>query len=144
MLEYNDRVKQAMELAYNICKEAKSGGVIIPKEDMEVLLKYEKLSLIKMTLPKFKLSETLYYVTIQDPLYKNLSQNLWVDILLWATKCWNIKCNVGINSASAYRSSPHRYNFIEPVVIPIGDIGKLGRDEEIALFNQYKEEIHNG
>ncbi len=138
---FKDRVREAMKIAWNICKQAKSGGANISEEDMLVLLKYENLGIIKMTLPKFKLAEVLYYPTIQHKAFKNLSQNFWVDVMLWATKAHNIKCNVGLNSVAAYRSSPHRYNFIEPVVVPVSDIGKLGRDEEIELFNLLKEEF---
>ena len=138
---FKDRVKAAMQLAWDICKASKSSGVLIPDEDMKVLVKYEELGLIKLTMPKMKLAPTLYYPTIQAKEFKNLSQNLWVDIMLWATKEHNITCNVGLNSVSAYRSSPHRYNFIEPVVIPVNDIGKLGREEEIECFKELKGEF---
>lgn len=140
--QFNIRVKAAMALAWGICKASKSGGIVISDEEMAVLVKYESLGIVKMALPKMKLAPELYYPTIQDPLYKNLTQDFWVDVMLWATKSHGIKCNVGINSAAAYRSSPHRYNFIEPVVVAMTDVGKLGRDEEIALFKEFKEEFN--
>jgi len=140
-MEFEERFKAAMQLAYNICKSSKAGGVVIPDEDMEVILKYEQLGLVKMTLPKFKITQELYYPTIQAAEFKGITQDSWVKILLWATKCFNIKCNLTLASAAAYRNSPHRYGFIEPVVVTKGDIGNLGYKEECELFDKYSLEI---
>ena len=141
MLEFRDRFKSAMQLAYDICKATKAGGIDIPKEDMDMLLKYEKLNVIKLTLPKIKLSTVLYYPTMQDPLFKGITQDTWVKIMLWSTKAFNIKCNITIASASSYRTSPHRYGFIEPLIVAKSDIGTLGFKEETELFEELKKEF---
>ena len=141
MAKFRNRFKSAMQLAYDICKATKAGGIDIPKEDMDLLLKYEKLNVIKLTLPKIKLSTVLYYPTMQDPLFKGITQDTWVKIMLWATKSFNIKCGLTIASAASYRNSPHRYGFIEPVIVTKSDIGNLGYQEECDLFDTLKGEI---
>lgn len=142
-MEFNDRFKAAMQLSYDTCKALKASGVVIPDADMKILLEYEQLKLIKLTMPKIKLAPELYYPTIQHKYFRGITQDSWVKIILWATKSFNIRCNLTLASASSYRSSPHKYNFIEPVIVPKSDIGKLGYEEECELFNQYKEEIEN-
>ncbi len=136
-----DQMKQAMQMAYDICKSEKSQGVMIPDDDMAILLKYEGLKLIKLTLPKFKLSDVLYFPTIQHDLYRGMTQNTWVKIMLWATKSFNIKCNVTLASVASYRASPHDYKFIEPVIVIKSDIGTLAYKEEDAMFLELKEEF---
>ncbi len=131
-----DQMLEAMQMAYNICKSEKSHGIVIPDEDMAILLKYEEL-----TLPKFKLSDVLYFPTIQHEAYKGMSQNTWVKIMLWSTKTFNIKCNVTLAAVASYRGSPHDYKFIEPVVVTKSDIGTLAYKEEDAMFNELKEEF---
>ena len=141
MTEFDKRFKSAMQLSYDICKASKAGGVIIPDEDMVTLLKYEKLGLIKLTLPKLKLASMLYYPTIQHKAFKGITQDTWVKVMLWATKSFNIPCGLTIASAASYRSSPHRYGFIEPVVVTKNDIGLLGFEDECNLFDTFKKEI---
>ena len=138
---FRERFKEAMQISYDICKASKSNGVIIPDDDMKVLLKYEDLNLIKLTIPKVKLAVVLYYPTIQNEAFKGITQDTWVKIMLWATKSFGIKCNLTLASAASYRSSPHRYGFIEPVIVPKSDIGNLGYQEECDLFDELKKEI---
>lgn len=141
MEEFNKRFKEAMQISYDICKASKAGGIVIPNEDMAILLKYEGLSLIKLTLPKLKLAEVLYYPTMQHKAFKGITQDTWVKIMLWATKSFNIKCGLTLASAASYRNSPHRYGFIEPVIVTKSDIGTLGYNEECKLFDEFKGEI---
>jgi len=141
MLEFKDRFRAAMQLSYDICKNIKAGGIVIPDEEMKVLIKYEQLKLIKLTLPKVKLAEELYYPTMQDSSFKGITQDTWVKIMLWATSEFNIKCSLTIASAASYRNSPHRYGFIEPVIVTKSDVGKAAYDEETELFDTLKEEF---
>ena len=141
MEAFNIRFKEAMQISYDICKASKVGGVVIPDEDMSVLLQYEALGLVKLTLPKVKLAEVLYYPTMQHQAFKGITQDTWVKIMLWATKSFNIKCGLTIASAASYRNSPHRYGFIEPVIVTKSDIGNLGYQEECDLFDTFKGEI---
>ena len=138
---FRERFEEAMQVSYDTCKAIKAGGVIIPDEDMKVLIQYEQLKLIKLTLPKVKLAEALYYPTIQHEAFKGITQDTWVKIMLWATRAFNIKCNLTLASAASYRSSPHRYGFIEPVIVTKSDIGNLGYQEECDLFDELKKEI---
>lgn len=135
---FEERFSQAMSLAWDICKSSKAGGIVIPKEDMAVLLKYENLGIVKLTMPKFKLATVLYYPTMQHELFRGITQDTWVRIMLWATKAWNIKCNLTIASASSYKNSPHRYGFIEPVIVTKSDVGLLAYQDECDLFDTLK------
>ena len=141
MLTFEERFQSAMQLTWDICKASKVGGIVIPDEDMAVLLKYENLKVIKLTLPKIKLSTTLYFPTIQSELFKGITQDTWVRIMLWATKAWGIPCNLTMASASSYRSSPHRYGFIEPVIVTKSDIGLLAYKDECELLDTLKKEF---
>ena len=137
-----EQILSAMKLTYNLCVSLKAGGIIIPPEDLELLNKYEKLGVIKLTMPKPVFSDDLYYPTIQAKEFTNLSQNLWVDVILWATKATGITgCNLTINSAACYRNSPQEYKFIEPVITTAKAIGTVARAKEKELFTELKEEF---
>ncbi len=137
MRSFKERYVDAMEYSLNVCKNLKSGNVDIPDKDMAIIVKYEKLGLVKLTLPRVNLSKDIYYPTIQSNHFKGITQDSWVKIILWATKAYGIKCNLTIASANSYRTSPHRYNFIEPVVVKKQDVGTLLFNEEMEIFEEY-------
>ena len=141
MLEVKEQLREAMQMSYDICKREKANGVIIPDEDMKTLVRYEQLKLIKLTLPKVKLTEKLYYPTIQAACFKGITQDTWVKVMLWATKQFGIKCSITLASVASYRSSPHRYNFIEPVIITATEAGKIQKDLEAHYLSELKKEI---
>lgn len=136
-----EQLREAMQMSLDICSREKANGIIIPEEDMKVLVQYEQLKLIKLTLPKVKLAEKLYYPTIQAACFKGITQDTWVKVMLWATKVYGIKCSITLASVASYRSSPHRYNFIEPVVVTATEAGKVQKDLEAQYLSELKKEM---
>ena len=133
-----ERIQKAYDRANEICYEASGGDLSVPEEEQVILDKYIELGLIKLTKSKIGLQQEIYYPTLEDDAFKDLSGWIWLLIIQRAMKRHNISSGVSKNSINEYVGKPWEYD-IDCKVITVKDAGANQVKEEEAAFKEIKE-----
>lgn len=125
-----ERVIAAIAVADIIGQKHRSGGLIIPPEDLAILAKYEDLGMIKLLTKKPRLQEGIYFPIIQAKELKDFSMSFYLKLVHGICARYGIKTSIGMNSVREYCNKPYEYGFIQPVILPDTEVGNRAMIEE--------------
>jgi hypothetical protein len=126
----NERVVAALAVADHIGARHRSGGLVIPPEDLAIIAKYEDLGMIKLMVKKPRLQEGIYFPIIQAKELKDFSMSFYLRLVHGICAKHGIKTNIGMNSVREYCNKPYEYGFIQPVILPDSEVGNRAQIEE--------------
>jgi len=135
-----ERILAAYKRANEICYEASGGDLTVPQADQLILDKYLELGLIKLTKSKIGLQKEIYFPTLQDEAFDDLSGWIWLLIIQKAMKNHSIKSGIAKNSINEYVGKPWEYNIDDCKVITVHEAGPRQVREEEAAWKEIKEE----
>ncbi len=129
-----EKIQAAYDLAYKLGQDYVGSSQIDPA-DLEVINRYIEKGLIKYTKGKAKLSQALYYPTLESKEFEGLGMTAWLRILRLVINRLSIQSNLSINSARQYISNHWRYD-IKPTVLPDSYLSKADKEAALAALEK--------